>query len=86
MFTLDAVVPWGRSFEEYRSMFALSEADLRLNILGCADGPASFNAEAMRRGFRVRSCDPLYQFTPAGIRERIDQTYDALCSHFLFLY
>jgi len=27
MFTLDRVVPWGRSFDEYRHMFALSEID-----------------------------------------------------------
>jgi hypothetical protein len=45
-FTLDQVVPWGRSFDEYRRMFALSDDDLGLRILGCADGPASFNGEA----------------------------------------
>jgi hypothetical protein len=45
MFTLDLVSPWGRSFEDFRRMFALSDADLRLRILGCADGPASFNVE-----------------------------------------
>jgi hypothetical protein len=28
MFTLDRVVPWGRSFDEYQRMFALTEADL----------------------------------------------------------
>ena len=33
MFTLDQVVPWGQSFEEYRCMFALSDADLQLRIL-----------------------------------------------------
>jgi len=33
MFILDRVVPWGRSFEEYRRMFALSDADLQLRIL-----------------------------------------------------
>jgi hypothetical protein len=30
MFTLDRVAPWGRSFEEYRRMFALSDRDLRV--------------------------------------------------------
>ncbi len=74
MFTLDQVVPWGRSFDEYQRMFALSEADLRRRILGCGDGPASFNAEATRRGVRVTSCDPVYQFTPAQLRARIDAT------------
>jgi hypothetical protein len=74
MFTLDQVVPWGRSFDEYRAMFALSEADLRLRILGCADGPASFNAEATRRGSKVVSCDPLYRWETAQIRHRIEVT------------
>ena len=58
MFTLDQVVPWGRSFDEYRRMFALTEAELRLRILGCGDGPASFNAEATRRGAHVASHFP----------------------------
>ena len=44
MFTLDQVVPWGRSFDEYRRMFALSDDDLTGSILGCGDGLASFNA------------------------------------------
>lgn len=40
---LDSVVPWGRSYEEYVRMFSLSEEDIRKLILGCGDGPASFN-------------------------------------------
>ena len=62
MFTLSSVVPWGRSFDEYVRMFALAESDLESRILGCGDGPASFNVEATRRGATVVSCDPLYQF------------------------
>jgi len=76
MFTLDRVVPWGRSFGEYCRMFALGDGDLRLKILGCGDGPASFNAEATSRGARVISCDPIYRFEAPEIRHRIDQTYD----------
>jgi hypothetical protein len=75
MFTLDRVVPWGRSFDEYRRMFALTEADLQLTILCCADGPASFNAEATSRGARVVSCDPLYRLEARQIRDRISATY-----------
>jgi hypothetical protein len=75
-FTLDQVVPWGRSFEEYRRMFAFSDDDLRLRILGCGDGPASFNAEASRHGCRVISADPLYRFTAEQIGSRIQQTSD----------
>lgn len=71
MFTLDQVVPWGRSFDEYRRMFDLSSADLEGRILGCADGPASFNAEATQRGAKIVSVDPLYRFDPEPIRERV---------------
>jgi len=56
-------------------MFALSDADLGLRILGCADGPASFNAEATRRGTAVVSIDPLYRFDAQAIRDRIAATY-----------
>ena len=59
-FTLDQIVPWGRTFDEYRRMFALTDADLTRRILGCGDGPASFNAEATLRGVRVLSIDPIY--------------------------
>jgi hypothetical protein len=78
MFTLDHVVPWGRSYEEYVRMFALSETDLATTILGCGDGPAAFNAEASRRGSRVVSCDPLYRFTRDEIDGRIAATCDTV--------
>lgn len=70
-FALDDVVPWGRSFDEYAAMFALDRHDLSRRIFGCADGPASFNAEAAARGVRVVSSDPIYRFTPAQIASRI---------------
>jgi hypothetical protein len=76
MFTLDQVVPWGRSFDEYTRMFALSASDLNGRILGCGDGPASFNAEATRCGHRVISCDPIYRFGTEEIRGRIAATYE----------
>jgi hypothetical protein len=78
MFTLDQVVPWGRSFDEYRGMFALTDADLGLRMLGCGDGPASFNAEATRRGADVISCDPIYRFDADDIREQIAVTYERI--------
>jgi hypothetical protein len=55
-------------------MFALTDDDLRGRMLGCADGPAGFNAEATRRGARVTSCDPIYEFSAEQIRERIAAT------------
>src|SRR4051794_10789727 len=76
MFTLDQVVPWGRSYDEYRHMFALTDDELRLTILGCGDGPASFNSEATRRGAKVISCDPIYRYDADQLRRRIASTYN----------
>jgi hypothetical protein len=78
MFTLDDVVPWGRSFDEYRRMFALTDSDLELKIVDCGAGPASFNVHATRAGAHVISCDPLYQCEADEIRQRIDATYDTV--------
>lgn len=78
MFTLNDVVPWGRSLDEYRSMFTLTDSDMTGRILGCADGPASFNAEATALGWSVVSCDPLYRFGVAEIRDRIDITFQSV--------
>jgi len=77
-FTLDKVVPWGRSYDEYVSMFGLSEADLRLRILGCGDGPAAFNATLTGRGGRIVSIDPVYAFDAGQIRRRISETYETV--------
>lgn len=73
-FELEEVVPWGRSFGEYLRMFALTEADLGKRILGCGDGPASFNAFASRHGCKAVSADPIYAFSAAQIGERIEET------------
>jgi len=75
---LDAVVPWGRSLHEYTSMFALAPEDLQRNILDCAGGPASFNAEMTQQGHPVISCDPIYQFSAAEIEQRIQETYPVI--------
>jgi len=75
-FTLADIIPWGRSYEEYRLMFGLEAEDLAGRIVGCADGPAGFNAEATRRGMRVVSCDPLYACGGPAIAARIDAAFD----------
>lgn len=74
-FTLDKVIPWGRSLDEYRRMFSLSAADMAGTILGVGDGPASFNTEMTAQGHHVISVDPIYAFSCAQIRQRIDETY-----------
>ena len=77
---LNEVVAWGRTAEEYRLMFALSEADLGGRILGCGDGPASFNAEMTALGHSITSIDPIYQFSTSQIRQRIQETYEKVIS------
>ena len=75
---LNEVVPWGRSFDEYKKMFSLSEDDFKKRILGCGDGPASFNAELTSKGGDVVSVDPVYEFSKEEIKERIGQVYDEI--------
>ncbi|GAA4442376.1 hypothetical protein [Bremerella cremea] len=77
-FSLDQVVPWGRSWDEYLRMFAIDDRDLQRKILGCADGPAAFQAEANKRGVSVISCDPLYAFSAAEIESRIDACFETV--------
>ena len=55
-------------------MFALAPADLEKRILGCGDGPASFNSVLTRRGGEVVSVDPLYRYSVSEIKERIAAT------------
>ena len=70
MLQLENVVPLGRSLDEYREMFLLSEVDLDKSIIGVGDGPASFNAEMAALGKTVVSVDPLYAFTAAEIERQ----------------
>ena len=77
-FTLEKVVPWGRSYDEYVSMFGLSEVDLGLSILGCGDGPAEFNSALTKYGGNITSVDPIYIFDAEQIRSRISETYETV--------
>ena len=75
VFTLNQVVPWGRSFDEYTSMFALSKQYLDKRILDCGSGPSSFNCILAKKGGQVVSCDPIYQFNTDEIESRIGETH-----------
>jgi hypothetical protein len=75
---LHDTVPWGRTLDEYLAMFSLADSDLRGRILDCGGGPASFNAEATKRGLSVVSCDPIYAFSRDQIAARIDEIYPTL--------
>ena len=73
---LEEIVPFGRSRREYELMFGLSADDMRGRILGCGDGPASFNAEAAADGCEVVSVDPIYRFSGQQIRARFYDVVD----------
>ena len=73
---LKQIIPLGRTLREYELMFALTAADRSKTILGCGDGPASFNAEWTAQGGRVISIDPIYEFPGAQIRARFDAVLD----------
>lgn len=72
-FLLNSVVPWGRNFAEYKSMFCLDEKDMSKRIAGFGDGPACFNYEATNEGDHVISFDPIYQFSKEEIQKRIEE-------------
>lgn len=59
-------------------MFSLSPENLSQRILGCGDGPASFNAVASRNGYSVVSADPIYRFSVEEIKNRIDETAESI--------
>ncbi len=75
---LENIVPWGRNFTEYRDMFVLSGEDLQKEIIGCGDGPASFNVEVTQMGGRVVSVDPIYAFSAEQIGRRIDEVAEVV--------
>jgi len=74
---LENIVPWGRSMKEYMAMFNLSKEEIRSKkILGCGDGPSSFNTEVDLEGGEVVSIDPLYGYSKKEIMQRIDEVTD----------
>ena len=79
-FKYENVVPWGRNYDEYVRMFDLQPDDLRKKIIGCGDGPASFNTIANQQGGHVTSVDPIYAFSKAEIEARIEATYATVIS------
>lgn len=77
-YLLENVVPWGRNFNEYKKMFQLTDEDLLKKIIGFGDGPASFNCEASKLGYKVTSLDPIYQFSGENIEKRIIEIKDVV--------
>ncbi|WP_292468696.1 SAM-dependent methyltransferase [Methanolobus sp.] len=56
-------------------MFKLKAEDMGRSILGCGDGPASFNCEMNIQEKSVVSVDSIYDLDRETIRKRINETY-----------
>ncbi|MEA1893349.1 MAG: SAM-dependent methyltransferase [Campylobacterota bacterium] len=78
---LENIVPWGRNLTEYVAMFQLTNDDLNSKLLGCGDGPASFNTEVDLNDGSVVSVDPLYAYSKKEIMQRIDDITEEVMDH-----
>jgi hypothetical protein len=71
---IDKVVLLGRTFDEYRRMFALDETTLqREKILDAAAGVSSFCAEGRAQGYKITACDAIYHFSADEIEWKCAQ-------------
>ena len=69
---LNSVAFYGRTLAEYMRFFALTPEALQgSSILDVAAGPASFVAEAARRGLSVTAVDPLYGYPADVLRAHV---------------
>ena len=55
-----AMMLWGHSLSDYREMFDLTDQELANGVLDLGPGPARFNYEATKLGFKVISADELF--------------------------
>lgn len=73
---LPSVSFFGRSLDEYAQFFNLDVSTLRGRaVLDVAAGPASFTAEACRRGIDAVAVDPLYGCTPHALATHVQLDY-----------
>lgn len=74
---LDDVVLIGRTYEEYRAYFALTDGDLRgARVLDMGSGVSSFGAEARERGYDVTGADPIYGAEPEALERKCRRDLD----------
>jgi hypothetical protein len=68
---IDKVVLLGRTFDEYRRMFALDQQTLeREVILDAASGVSSFCAEGNALGYNITASDAIYSISPDEIEAK----------------
>ena len=69
------ILPWGRSYTEYVTMFGLTPYFLSKKVLGCGDGPAAFNSVGNAFGGNITSIDPIFSLQKKEIEKRINETF-----------
>lgn len=68
---IDRIAFFGRTYDEYRKIFDLSESDLGSGpVLDCPAGASSFTAEAHKKGLDVTACDILYNISADELLKR----------------
>jgi hypothetical protein len=70
-----------RSFEEYESMFTLTERDLHGSLLDCPGGASSFTAHVSALGAAATAVDPVYAMPAAALRELVEGEPDRGSAH-----
>lgn len=70
------LVLWGHDVEEYREMFALSDADLKGRILEYGCGMSAVNALLSAKDIQVVSCDPLFKLDKASLSTEVPVIFD----------
>ena len=76
IFDISSVALFGRTFDEYLSMFALAPAALEgRRVVDVAAGPSSFAAEAHARGIAAVAVDPMYGFSAGVLETHIRSDY-----------
>lgn len=75
-FPIESISFFGRSYDEYCRFFELDDRLLQgRRLLDVAAGPASFAAEAARRGLEVVAVDPLYGCTRTALEAHVQLDY-----------
>lgn len=70
------LVLWGHDVEEYREMFALSDADLKGRILEYGCGISAFNPSLHDKHIPVVSCDPLFSLDKASLVAEVQPIFN----------
>ena len=70
------LVLWGHHVDEYKEMFALSQADLTGRILEFGSGASAVNAELRDKAVEIISCDPLFVLDKATLTTNVSLVFE----------